>query len=301
MSFDDSPGSATRREEAREKAKSIREQHRKQEKKNRLIVVGTILLFVFALVGAGFVVFQQDRPAGPGPLNMRSDGIVIGEGFEVVETAATQNGQQPVPTVVDPESDLIDIRVYTDYFCSICAVFEETNREQISNWVDTGVATLEIHPVALLDRQSQGTKYSTRAANAAACVANYSPNQYYAFHTALFTAQPAESTPGLSDEELIAIAKKAKVTSVTRITECITDQRFKTWVTEAKDRALAGTDVEAVTAPPTILVNGLKYTGPANDAQAFRKFLLQAAGASFNESAMPVPSSSPTPSAPAAE
>jgi len=299
---DDRPGSTSRRDEAREKAKSIREQHRKQETKKRLAVQGAILIFAIAIVGiVTLFIVNSIRPAGPGPLNMRSDGILIGEGFAAKTTPATKAGQEPVANVPEEGSDVIAIDMYVDYFCPICGAFEEANGEQIATWVESGAATVEIHPLAILDRVSQGTKYSTRSANAAACVANFSPDQYYTFHTALFANRPDENTPGLTDDQLIKLATESKVTNVAKIDTCITDQTFKTWVADAKDRALTGpipnSDVDAVSGTPTIIVNGVKYTGAANDAAAFSKFVRQAAGATFNENSTSTPT--PTAEAPA--
>ena len=293
------PDGKQRRDEAREKAKAIREQHRKQEKKTRLIIQSIVLLFSVAVVGiVALILVNGIRPDGPGPLNMRSDGIVIGENFVATQTAATRAGADPIPTVADADSDVIAIDMYVDYFCTICGAFEEANGEQIASWVESGAATVEIHPLALLDRVSQGTKYSTRSANAAACVANYSPDAYFAFHTALFENRPEENTVGLSDAELIKLATAAKATRVASISDCITEQKFKVWVAEAKERALTGpipnADVEKVSGTPTIIVNGVKYTGAANDSAAFSKFVVQAAGNAFNEDAVPSPSPSPS-------
>jgi len=293
------PGGNQRRDDAREKAKSIREQHRKQERKTRLIVQSTVILFSVALIGiVALILITSIRPVGPGPLNMRSDGILIGEGFVAAQTAATRAGQDPLPTVRDDDSDVIAIDLYVDYFCTICGAFEEANGEQIATWVESGAATVEIHPLAILDRVSQGTKYSTRAANAAACVANYSPDAFFAFHTALFDNRPKENTVGLSDAKLIDLATKAKATRIASISDCITEQKFKVWVADAKDRALTGpipnADIDAVTSPPTVIVNGVKYTGAANDSAAFSKFVVQAAGTAFNEDSVPSPSPSPS-------
>jgi len=299
MSLDPTSG-ASRRDEAREKAKQIREQHRKQQRKTRLIVIASVVALVLVVgTGGTFYLLNSRTPTGPGPVNMRSDGIVIGSGSEAVRTSATPAGQEPIATPVDEESDVISIQMYVDYLCPICKTFEETNGDQIATWLDSGVATVEIHPIPLLDRFSQGTKYSTRAVNAAACVANSSPDQFYAFHQRLFVLQPEEGTPGLSDEELVAAAKDSKVSSLGSITTCITEQRFRPWVNQAKERALTGpipnSDVVSVSGTPTIIVNGQQYTGAADDAQAFRQFVVKAAGTSFNESSTPTPT--PTPSA----
>ena len=157
---------------------------------------------------------------------------------------------------------------------------------------------MEIHPLAILDRVSQGTKYSTRAANAAACVADQSPDAYYAFHEALFEARPDEDTPGLPDEELIELTKKADVKNPSAIAKCITDQKFKDWVAEARDRhrteGAPNSNVDSIAGTPTVIVNGLKYTGALNDSAAFSAFVLQAANTSFNDATTSTPTPSPT-------
>ena len=55
--------------------------------------------------------------------------------------------------------------------CPVCNQFEQLYGPEIQNLVDDGTITLGIHPIAILDRLSQGTEFSTRAANAMYCVA----------------------------------------------------------------------------------------------------------------------------------
>ena len=290
-----------RREDAREKARSIREQQKKLEKRNRLLTLGIIGLGSIAIVGiVAIVISSTFRDPSAGPLNMRSDGIVIGEKFVAVETAAIRPGQQPIPTVHDSASEVIAIELYIDYFSPLGAAFEEANGEQIATWLETGAASLEVHPLAILDRVSQGTKYSTRAANAAACVANFSPNQFYGFHARLLASQPEENSAGLTDQQLVALTIQAQVSESTKIRACIENQTFKAWVAAARDRALTGpipnSDVAAISSTPTVIVNGVEYDGAANDTVAFSAFMVRAAGTSFNESATSTPSPTPAPS-----
>ena len=290
-----------RREDAREKARSIREQQKQLEKRNRMLTLGIITLGSIAVIGiVAIVITSTFRAPSSGPLNMRSDGIVIGESFVAVETAAIRPGQDPVPTVRDPASETIAIELYIDYFSPLGAAFEEANGEQITTWLETGAASLEVHPLAILDRVSQGTKYSSRAANAAACVANFSPNQFYGFHTRLLAAQPAEDTAGLTDKQMVALTIQAQVSESTKIRGCIEDQTFATWVSAARDRALTGpipnSDVTAISSTPTVIVNGHVYEGAPNDSVAFSAFMVRAAGTSFNENSTSTPTPSPTPS-----
>ncbi len=284
-----------RREAAREKAKQLREEQRKKDTRNRVILISSLSVVVVAIVvGIVLVITSTLRPAGPGPANMASDGIQIGTGFVAATTPALEAGADPVPTVVDPASGAVDIRVYVDYMCPYCGQFESTNNAQMGEWITSGAATVEIHPLSILDRSSLGTKYSTRAANAAACVANYAPDQYWAFNGLLFSNQPAENSEGLDNDTLKSLVGEAGVTDQSAIDSCMDDKTFNGWVADATSRALEGplpgTDNLAVTGTPTVLVNGQKYSGSLTDASAFSSFVVQVANEAYSTStATPTP------------
>jgi protein-disulfide isomerase len=287
-----------KREAAREKARLLREAQKKKDLRNKWILQGGLIVGALAVVGIiALILTTTLKPAGPGPLNMASDGIQINKGAVATETVALQADQDPIPTERDEDAGEVNIQIYVDYLCPICGVFEETNMEYIESLLDNGGTTVDIHPITILDRLSQGTKYSTRAVNAVACVANYSPDQTFAFHKSLFTKQPAENTGGLSDEELIGLAKGSGVQKAGQVTTCIEDQEFKSWVNVSSNRALTGpipnSDVEKIEGTPTIIVNGVKYTGPIDDAAAFQAFVVQAAGANFSKNPTPTPTPVP--------
>lgn len=288
-----------RREAAREKSRALREQQKKKDRRSRVILQGSLAVLVIAIVAViGLVIVNSVRPPSPGPANMLSDGIKIGQGFKAVPTAALQPGDTPVPSKTNA-ANVIDLRVYIDYQCPYCGDFEAANAAQIKKWVSTGAATLEIHPLAILDQASLGKKYSTRSANAAACVANYSPNQFFDFSALLFENQPKENTEGLTDEKIISLTKTAKVSKADSIASCITDQKFKSWTNAATARAttdpLAGTDVKKLAGTPTIIINGKKYGGAIDKAADFASAVSKAAGDSFSEDSTSSPSPSPSP------
>jgi protein-disulfide isomerase len=148
---------------------------------------------------------------------MLSDGIKIGADLKVEQTAAQQPGQQPVPSAANP-SGVVDIKIYLDYLCANCGLFDQANGAQLRSWAETGAATVEIHPLALLTTKSAGTQYSLRAAGAGACVADLSPDHYFDFHEALLTDQPAEGSPGLTDDEILQRAARSVAACPTRDT-----------------------------------------------------------------------------------
>ncbi|PPF88552.1 hypothetical protein C5B96_02595 [Subtercola sp. Z020] len=285
-----------RREAAREKAKQLREAQRRKDIRNRAILFSGLGVVVIAIVVCVvLIVSSSAKPAGPGPLNMASDGIKISQGKVAETTPALADGQQPTPSAANP-AGVIDIRVYIDYLCPYCGQFESTNLTQIGTWLESGAATYEVHPLSLLDRSSLGSKYSTRAANAAACVANYSPDNFYDYSALLFKNQPQESTAGLDDNTLKDLVGQSGAGSVDQINTCIDDQQFKGWVADSTSRAttepLPGSTVAKVTGTPTILVDGQQYQGSLTDANAFANFVLQVSGQT-SSTATPTPTPAP--------
>ena len=279
---------AGKRAVARQKARVLRDEQRKKDRRNRRLIQGGVILAALVVVAiVAVTIWSQIPTVRTGPVNMLSDGIKIGEGFVAQTTAGLKPGEDPVPSEVEPGSEVIDIRVYLDYQCPGCRAFEETNHAQLTTWVETGAATVEFHPIALFDRYSLGTKYSTRAANAAACVANYSPDGFFAFNSLMFANQPEEGTEGLTDEQITVLAKRANVASTGLIEKCIDSQTYKAWVNAVTARALAGpipnSKVDRVERTPTVIVNGVQYTGPLDDAEAFASFASISAGNAFTE------------------
>lgn len=290
-----------KREAAREKARLLREEQKKKERRTRFIWQGGIIVALLAIVAIVAVVLVNSiGPSGPGPKNMASDGIQLTQGAIATQTKALKAGEEPIPNVRDEAAGTLDIQMYVDYLCPICGQFEKTNGDYITSLLDNGKTTVEIHPIAILDSRSQGTKYSTRAANAAACVANYSPNQFYDFHNLLFANQPEENTAGLGDDQLIELTTEAKVDNADQIATCIKQVQFKKWVADAQARALNGpipnSNVDQVKGTPTVIVNGLKYEGSISDLASFQAFVIQAVGSDFNQNSTPTPTPTAAPS-----
>jgi len=294
------PGGNDARAAAKQRARELRALHRKQERRRRLIILSSVVggaLVVIAVVAVTLITVNQ----GParGPLNMASDGIRIGADLKAVRTPGLAPSATPVAS--EPgETGVIDIRVYVDYLCGNCGTFEQNNAAQLRKWVSSGAATIEIHPIALLTTKSAGTQYSLRAANAAACVAEYSPDAFFDFHEALFADQPEEGSEGLTDEELLSRAVDAGVTDRARIKTCIEKKRFASWVQAATVRALNGpipnADIPAITTAPTIIVDGKRFQYTKDfDAKELAQFVTDAAGDAYT--ATPTPSPTPAPTA----
>ncbi|CAN5411204.1 hypothetical protein BH09ACT4_BH09ACT4_25870 [soil metagenome] len=263
-----------------------------------MIGSGAIAVAVLALVAVVVVILILPRTASVAPQNMLSDGIKIGKELKAVQTVAQKPGQQPIASEANPDA-VVDIQLYVDYLCANCGLFEASNGAQLRRWAETGAATIEIHPVALLTTKSAGTQYSLRAAAAAACVADLAPDHFFDFHEALLTDQPAEGSEGLTDKQILDRAEAAGVTALGQISRCVDEERYKLWVKEASARALSGpipnSALAKIDAPLVILVNGQQFMPSADfDASELAQFVVQAAGDAFSENPTPTPGPSDT-------
>lgn len=273
-----------RREAAREAARAAREAQKKRELRNKILLRGGVTLgivLVLSIIGVSiWGASQGSAPASTaGPRNMISEGIVLtGSDGDVtaVETPALEEGEDPVPTDDSALGTDLHIVTYVDYLCPVCNVFEQTNGAAIRELVESGDASLEVHPVAILNRLSLGTDYSTRAGNAMACVAQYEPDSFLDAQEALFADQPAENTPGLGDGELVDVVSNA-IGSNVEVSNCIRGNSFGGFIDAATARATSDPDLinpaSGGFSTPTVIVNGDRFTGAPNDAAAFTTFL----------------------------
>lgn len=158
-------------------------------------------------------------PAGSGTVDLKSADAQSGTdaaAMAQIGIAATKKGQ-PVQVVL-----------YLDLMCPACQQFENVYGPQLKEWQDAGKITIEYRPIAILDRFSQGSKYSTRAGAAAACVAAESPSNFKAYIDALYANKPEENSAGLNNAALNTMAAQVGASGVDA---CISSQKYAGYVT----------------------------------------------------------------------
>ena len=141
---------------------------------------------------------------------------------------------------------------YIDFMCPVCNQFEQIYGPTIQGLVDDGTITLGIHPIAILDRASQGTEYSTRAANAMYCVAVADAEAASPSCRRCTRTSPRRATPGLTDEEILAIASGVGVDG---IDDCVNDGKYSEYVTAMTEKTPVQPGAGGI-GTPTIVVNG---------------------------------------------
>jgi protein-disulfide isomerase len=196
-------------------------------------------------------------------------GVVVALALVVVLVVTLNNAAtpKPLPTEVNtPSASNIEgetgailvgdgedrLDTYIDFMCPVCNQFEQVYGAEIESMVDAGDITLGIHPISILDGQSNGTQFSTRAANAAYCVAVEDADASLPFLQAMFEGQPAEGTSGLTNNEILAIASGVGVSG---IDSCVNDGTYAGFVTAMTLETPIQPGSQGI-GTPTVAVNG---------------------------------------------
>lgn len=286
---DPRPTKNQRRDDARAKALAMRQEQERKAKRTRLIAIGGLLAAVLVLGAVIFAIVRQ------GQANAEAYGEVLFAGgtenslvpaFDDIDTPDVSDDAGGIPIsaagVGETGEDDVVVEVYFDFMCPYCGQFDAANGAELDALAADEGVTVVYKNIAFLDGNSQGTYYSTRAANAAATVAAEDPEHYTAFMTGLYDNQPAEGTSGLKDREIADIALEAGVPQavVDTFTETV-DGEYEVATSEDEKETREGTwrryapFVAATTAQagedlgglstPTVLIDGEKWGGEGQD------------------------------------
>lgn len=279
------PTKAVRRDEARAKAAEMRKAQEAKAKRNRLIGIAVLVVAVLALGGIVFSIINNQKTN-----EANNSEVVYGSNSaDVIPPAladvtapapAGDNGGIPVSgTGADAVGTVGDgdvvLSIYFDFMCPICGQFEQINGDDIDTILADGGTTIEYHPISFLDSKSSGTNYSTRAANAAAVVADKDPEHFAEFVSAMYVDQPAEGSSGRTDAEIAKIATDLGVPQ--DVADSFTDTVNGSYETGSSDNptshdgtwrtfapwVMAGTNQlqidQGAISTPTVLINGEKF------------------------------------------
>ncbi|MEU5155160.1 thioredoxin domain-containing protein [Glycomyces sp. NPDC021274] len=212
-------------------AAALRRQQEAQARRKRIVfgtAIGASVLLIGGLLGLGIWMNREIE-------------------YDVNEPAAATTDTYAVAIGDGP----VAIDLYIDYMCPACKQFEDAYAADLQRWVDEGAVQINYHPIAILNRMSQGTDYSTRAAAAAVCAADTGEQEFLDYTLALYAAQPAENTSGLSDDELRRIGTGIGLGADWEA--CVDDETYRGWVDEGTASA---SSEQGVTGTPTAMVEG---------------------------------------------
>jgi protein-disulfide isomerase len=253
-------------------------------RRNMLIRVGLtaiVIIFAAALV---FWIMNHKKPAVPAAGEKRAISVAVQD--KLIKDSAGK------PKVV--------LSMYEDFLCPHCGEFEQKMGATVQQLIDTGAVQADYYMVALpsLDT-AQSQHYSSRAGNAAYCVADAdtSPGKdaFRRFHAALYAQQPGETSTSVpTNAQLIETARQAGVASQ-NLSDCINLGKYTTMV-----QGLA--TATGITGTPTVRVNGDQFAfSDTTTPQDLINKVTQITGPvpGLTGAAPPPPSPAPAPTGPA--
>ncbi len=200
-------------------------------KRNLAIQLGlTAIVVIFAVALVLYIVMSHDKKTASGDA----------QAVRITSSALIKKDGSDEPKAV--------LSIYEDFQCPHCRDFEKAFSSTIGKLVDSGAVAADYYPVAILN-SSLNKDYSTRAANAAYCVADVDKEAFVRFHSALFAQQPEEGSGNAPDNNaLIEIARQAGVPT-DKVSQCINSGKYN-------DRVEGLAAATKINATPTVRLNG---------------------------------------------
>lgn len=242
-------------------------------KRNLFIQLGlTAIVVIFAVGLVLYIVMGHDKNKGSGnaqAVRIASSSVIKKDGTD------------------EPKAVL---SLYEDFQCPHCREFEKTYGSTITKLVDSGAVATDYYMVAILNSPIN-KNYSTRAANAAYCVADENKDAFLRFHGALFAQQPDEGSGAAPDNNsLIETARQAGAAG--GVPQCINSGKHSDMV----DGLAAAAKIQAT---PTIRLNGQDIS-PASPEDLVAKVKAVVGNVPGLDSVTPPTPGAAAPAAPAA-
>ncbi|WP_283133535.1 DsbA family protein [Rhizohabitans arisaemae] len=221
------------RDSARERVRAEREREEKRARRNRRIVVSSVVLAAVVLVGL-FSLVQYNRNFSAkftgtlAPITVQPDGTVV---------MAKPGVQKPV------------LDIYEDFQCPACKTLEDASGETVKELAAQGKVKVVYHPITIF-QQDPLKSNSVRAASALRCVPGGTP--WMNLHDRLFAEQPTEGKNGFELADLVAWGKEAGAAGAD-YESCVKNQTHAPAHIKFSEDTVAGSKIEGT---PTVRLNG---------------------------------------------
>ncbi len=200
----------------------------------------TAVVVLFAVVLVGYIVISHEKKTSGSERAVRVTSSKL----------ITKDGSKDPKAVVS---------FYEDFLCPACGNFERQFGATVAKLIDSGAIAADYYMLGFLSR-AQNDEYSSRAGNAAYCVADESIDAFRRFHTTLYrpNIQPSETGSTFPDNaQLIEYARVSGV--VGKVPNCVNSGKYLSMV-----NGLAS--ASGIHATPTIRINGQDYQWSTPDA-----------------------------------
>jgi protein-disulfide isomerase len=165
------------------------------------IIIGAVVVLLLAGAVIGGILFSNAQ-------KNKTEGQVI----PAKPAAASYPVRRDGATVLAGKDDAkVTVDIYVDMLCPFCRQFEQTNAAAIEANIAGGSLRVRYHLVTILNDRSDPPGYSLDAANAVLVAADN--NQFPAYLTSLFAAQPEEGARGYSKDQLTKLGTDLGITN----------------------------------------------------------------------------------------
>jgi protein-disulfide isomerase len=227
------------------KRQEIRERRRREQIRNRIIVI------VLVVLGALLVTFALILPS-------------INTAMVAANETQTAANASPVPVVTvvpkvlntqvngvhlgDPNAP-VKVDTFEDFRCSACLYYSENVEPQIiQDYVETGKVYYTYHFYIVIDG-NDGTDASYRSALAALCANEQ--NRFWDYHDTLYANQITESASLFTDARLVKMAENLNL-DMTAFNQCYQAKKF---ANEIQTDVALGQSMN-ITGTPSVYVDG---------------------------------------------
>ena len=227
------------------KRQEIREHRRREQVRNRIIVIVLVvvgaLLVTFALILPSLNTARTAASATQAAANATPLPVVT---ITPRVFNTTVNGQH----LGNPNAP-VKVDAYEDFRCSACLFYSQNVEPLVlQNYVDTGKVYYTFHFFIVIDG-NDGTDASYRSANAALCASEQ--GHFWDYHDTLYANQITESASLYTDARLATMAENLKL-DMTAFNQCFQAKKYASVI---QGDISQGVKLK-ITGTPSIFVNG---------------------------------------------
>ncbi len=230
-------GDSGSRGNARDRARADAAAARRRGRLVQALVIGGVALVVIGIIGAAVIISVVTQ----GRQTPSADTVVpIGNAAQVpfkVEGSTIRLG---------PADAKVKIDLYASYGCSHCKEYDAATASALQELIASGDVSVTYHMIKV----PLESRYAPLAGNASAAVAAHQPQDWLAFHTALFTNQSA-TAEGWDAPQLREFAAQQGITAAEALA-AVDEGRYTSWINKNTEEAAKAGFSET----PTLLLNG---------------------------------------------
>jgi protein-disulfide isomerase len=227
------------------KRQEIRQRRKKEKIRNRIIVIGLVV------VGALLIAYAMILPGMQTSQTVNATLTAIGTDQPISITPRALATKVAGQHLGDPNAP-VKVVVYADFRCSGCKWYaENAEPEVIQNYVETGKVYYSYAVYIVIDHLD-GADASYRAANAALCAS--AQNKFWEYHDILYANQFTESPDLFTDPRLVEMARSVGL-NMTSFDECYQTKKYAAEVDREVNEAISLN----VQGTPSIFIDGVYY------------------------------------------